>query len=161
MKKAIGLLMIWLCAWSLIGCSALSNGNASIQIVGHIRIDQDALQVDEVEIITLDDKDRMRELNLNPHELPNGYFIREIDSEPKVYSLTDQTLYNFTDVMLLFIDEKEADGNRRYSTTKKEEFMEYLYSNFGGEPPAQRVPFFIEVLDGKVISITEQFIYTQ
>ncbi len=77
-------------------------------------------------------KKRLQELNIKPIELPNGYYIRKLDSETRFFDITDQTIYTFTDVMLLFIGEEGADTNRIYSTTKKEEFVEHLYSNFGG-----------------------------
>ncbi len=44
---------------------------------------------------------------------------------------------------------------------KKKSLWSICTQILGGDPPAQKVPFFIEVKDGKVISITEEFIYTQ
>ena len=39
--------------------------------------------------------------------------------------------------------------------------MQHLTTSYTDDPPAQKVPFFIEVKDGKVISIIEEFIFTQ
>lgn len=55
---------------------------------------------------------------------------------------------------------KDEDGDRLYTTTKKEEFILHLNESYSDSPQAQKVPFFIEVKDGKVISITEKFEFT-
>lgn len=39
--------------------------------------------------------------------------------------------------------------------------MLHLNTSYSDEPPAGKVPFFIEVKEGKVISITEKFMFTQ
>ena len=64
----------------------------------------------------------------------------------------------FTDFNLLFIN--EANTTRIYETTKKQEFIEgSSYQDISLEE--QKIPYFLSVYDKKVISITEEFIYTQ
>lgn len=43
---------------------------------------------------------------------------------------------------------------------QKEDFIQHLNKSYYDSPPAQKVPFFIEIQDGKVISITEKIEYT-
>ena len=60
--------------------------------------------------------------------------------------------------VFLFI--KEDDDERLYTTIKKEEFIQHLNKSYSDLPPAQKVPFFVEVKDGRVISITEKIEFT-
>ena len=107
----------------------------------------------------IEDIERIAELELNQKDdLPNGYYIYNPDMEKNKYDLTDKTSYTFVDSNLLFINDE--GGDRSYTTTKKEEFIQHLRTSYSDVPPAQGVPFFIEVKDGKVISITEKLEFT-
>ena len=56
-------------------------------------------------------------------DLPNGYHVYNSDTEIEIYELTGETVYNFVDVDLRFINDE--DGDRSYTTTKKEEFIQH------------------------------------
>lgn len=131
----------------------------SALIIGYIEIDGNVLYVDDVEVIMLDNRDRMMELGLTDEDLPNGYFIYNPNIEKNTYELTADTIYTFTDYHLLYIE--EADGDRIYRTTEIEHFMNHLNTSYSDQPPASKVPFFIEVKEGEVVSITEEFQFTQ
>ena len=131
-------------------------------LAAHIFIDGNTLYLDEVEIVTTEDEDRITELGLTvKNDLPSGYHIHNPVTEIISYELTDDTEYTFTDYELLYV--KEADGNRVYVTTEVDEFINgSSYQDIPlQEPEIPRIPYFLELHDGKVISITEKFIYTQ
>ncbi len=127
-------------------------------ITGYIVIENNLLYLDEVEIITMENKERIEELGLKDTDMPNGYSIYNADVEKQTFKLTNKTTYTFVDYNLLFVEEE--DGDRLYTTAKKEEFIQHLNISYSDSPPAQKVPFFLEVKDGKVISITEKFEFT-
>ena len=128
--------------------------------VGHIVIEDNILHFKEVEIVEWDDQERVKELGLNESDFPNGYSIIQKNNVETSFELTDETIYTFTDVYHFFINESES--NRLYTTTKKDEFLKHLGEyNLNDIPLSeQTLPYFIEVMDGKVISITEKFKYT-
>jgi hypothetical protein len=78
--------------------------------------------------------------------------------EKQTFEITKETTYTFVDYSFLFIEDEVDD--RLYTTTNKEEFILHLNESYSDSPPAQKVPFFIEVKDGKVISITEKIEFT-
>lgn len=128
-------------------------------ITGYMVIEDNILYLDEVEIITIENKDRIEELKLKQNvDMPNGYYIYNAEIEKQTFELTNETTYSFVDYNLLFV--KNEDGERLYTTTKKEEFILHLNKSYSDSPPAQKVPFFLEVKDGKVISIKEKFEFT-
>lgn len=90
--------------------------------------------------------------------MPGGYFVRNLNNDRRVYELTDETVFNFVDFNLLFIDDEY--GDRQYTTTDKDEFILHLMTNYHDRPPAQTVPFFLEIQDGRVVSVTENFAFT-
>lgn len=128
--------------------------------VGHIVIEDNILHFREVEIVEWNDQERVKELGLNESDFPNGYSIIDKNNGETSFELTDETIYTFTDVNLLFVNEPES--NRLYTTTKKEEFLKHLgeYNSNDILLLEQKLPYFIEVMDGKIISITEKFKYT-
>ncbi|MEG2374915.1 MAG: hypothetical protein RSB43_10990 [Niameybacter sp.] len=128
-------------------------------LVGYMSIEEDKIYWDEVELVTSAEEERIAELDLTiEDDLPNGYYIYNPIVEVVVFHLTEDTVYTFTDVGLHFV--KEAEGNRIYETTKQEEFLEA--SSYEDKPLAdQGIPYFIKAHNKKVISITEELIYTQ
>lgn len=140
-----------------IGRWAVSSGAKEIK--GYMIIQDNILYLDELEIITLEDTKRIDELGLEPAaDMPDGYYIYNADTEQQEFALTDKTTYTFVDFNLLFV--KDEDGDRQYTTTNKAEFLQYLDTSYADYPRAHRVPFFIKVKNGKVISVTEKFEYT-
>lgn len=130
-------------------------------IAGYMVIEGNLLYLDEVEILTREDTERIEELELELGEnitMPSGYHIYNADTEKQAFEITKETTYTFYDYSFLFI----ADGvdDRLYTTSKKEEFTLHLNKSYSDSPPAQKVPFFIEVQDGKVINIKEEIGFT-
>ncbi|WP_326907636.1 M56 family metallopeptidase [Sedimentibacter sp. MB31-C6] len=136
--------------------------NSSIPrlITGYMVIEDDLLYIDEVEIIYREDTERIEELEELGESIttPSGYHIYNPDTDKQTFKITKETTYTFVDYSFLFLEDGVAD--RLYTTTNKEEFMLHLDESYSDSPPAQKVPFFIEVKDGKVISITEKIEFT-
>ncbi|MDD3571312.1 MAG: hypothetical protein PHY44_09455 [Lachnospiraceae bacterium] len=144
----------------IFGCSkTVTNEAEPQQLSAYINIEGNEVQFDEVEIVTTDDTERIQDLGLTiENDLPSGYHIYNQTVDVESYQLTDETKYIFTDFNQLFVDPKVE--NRLYETTNKEEFLEgSSYSDVPLED--QKIPYFLEVSNGRVISITEKFIYTQ
>lgn len=165
MKKTIALLIVALSVFTLVGCTNNGEGNSQAgveELVGHMVIKDDTLHFDSVEIVKLEDKERMEELMLTDEDMPNGYSIINENQEEETYELADEVEYIFTDLSLDFVDESEADGDRLYITNDKEEFLQHLNEYNLNDIPLfeQTIPYFIEVKDGKVIKIEEKFEYT-
>ena len=128
-------------------------------IAGYMVIEDNLLYLDEVEIITREDKERIEELILEENvDMPGGYHIYNENEDIQTFELTNETSYTFVDYNFSFV--KNEDGDRVYTTTKKEDFIQHLNKSYSDLPPAQKVPFFVEVKDGRVISITEKIEYT-
>jgi hypothetical protein len=162
MKKSIILLIIAL-LFSIIGCAKIGvedPENETEALVGYIVIEDNNLHFDQVEIVKREDKERMEELDLDESDVPSGYAIINENQEKTTYELADTVVYKFTDLHLNFIEESE--GDRVYITTMKDEFLKHLGEYNLNEIPLfeQRIPYFIEVQNGKVISIEEKFEYT-
>jgi len=160
MKKSIIILSVILFLFALTGCSETENRlyTKPDSLVGYIVIKDNTLHFDEVEIVEREDKERVSELGLSDTDMPNGYIIINENKEEMTLELSDEVIYTFTDVNLNFV--KESEGNRLYTTTKKDEFIRHLGKINDFPLSEQKIPFFIEVKDGRVISITEKFEYT-
>ena len=102
----------------------------------------------------------MNELNLTEKDMPNGYSILRKNQADETYELADEVKYIFTDTNLNFIEESEAEGNRLYTTTKKDEFFIHLGDSNNNPLSEQKTPYFIKIQNGEVISIEEKFEYT-
>ena len=77
-------------------------------LAGYIVFDGNIIYLDEVEIITREDKDRIAELGLKDSDMPNGYCIHNLSNEKTSFELTDETSYSFTDYNLLFVENPEG-----------------------------------------------------
>lgn len=53
--------------------------------IGHISIEKDTLYLDEVEWITDENQDRIKELELSQSDMPNGYYIYIIQEQTKFH----------------------------------------------------------------------------
>lgn len=157
--KSVALILIVVLIIIVCSSSQLLDKNGDVQtVVGYIYIDGDTLYIDEVEIITRDDKERIKELGLiENRDYPSGYCIHNVTKESDTFKLTKDTLYQFRDLELFFV--KDAEGSRIYETTDVEEF--YKGSSYRNVPlEEQRIPYIIEVHNGKVQKIIEKFEYT-
>ena len=84
---------------------------------------------------------------------PNGYLVKPLSRDIISFELTEETVFTFTDVALLFVD-GEAVPTRRYYTTVLEEFLTHRAS-------VDTVIVFIQIQNGRVVSVTEEFLFTQ
>lgn len=159
MKKVMALLSIIIFMYTTSGCAEGKEQPVSEpeSLAGYIVIEDNKLYLKEVEIITPADEERMAELGLEQEDMPSGYHINNLNTL-YTFELTDETIYAFVDFHLLFVEDE--NGDRKYTTTKKEEFIQHLNTSYYDFPPAQQVPFFVQVKDGKVITITERFEFT-
>ncbi|MDD3297874.1 MAG: M56 family metallopeptidase [Firmicutes bacterium] len=96
-----------------------------------------------IEWLTLDDTERLKELNIDPDDLPNGFYIHKPHDYPMFHQVTENTQYNIIDWGMEIT----------HKSVTLEEFLEHLeqYSDFVP-------PFRIVTKDGYVQSITEQYI---
>lgn len=165
MKKMIPLFLMIL---AMTGCNGTKDQSVDKDqviapevesVTGYIEIKDNQVYLDEVEIVTLENEARIKELGLiAENDLPNGYYIYNSEVEVVELELTGDTSYTFTDARLLYI--KDDGGNRLYETTNKQEFMEgSSYQEVALEE--QKIPYFLTICEGKINSITEEFIYTQ
>ena len=111
-------------------------------------VDNKIVMCEEIEYITREDTDRVNELGLKEIDMPNGYYINKSD-EIKEYTLSDDTIYNIIDWHNQFVAEGE---DRNYTTTKYDEFLQYLSSYHNSVPG---MPFIMKIKDNQIISITE------
>ncbi len=105
--------------------------------------------VDIVEYVSDEDTERIAELNLTDFDMPNGYYINNPEIELEEYVLTETSTYSFIDWKNDFV---EFGEDRRVDTTDKKDFIKYLNSYENSQP---KMPFFLDIVDGKVIKITE------
>ena len=128
----------------------------------YLTIENGRAYLDEVEIITAEDGDRIKELGLNSEfDLISGYYIHNEREETTVYTLTDETVYRFLDIGQRYTSEEGLN----YETTSLEEFLagsSYVSNTASESPdlPTGRIPYFVEVEGRNVVSITEEFSYT-
>ncbi|NLK43215.1 MAG: hypothetical protein GX300_02345 [Tissierellia bacterium] len=158
MKKTIVLLFIVFLIFSVIGCT--TTAEEIEEVTGYIVIKDNVLHLRQVEIVHIDDKEIMDEFNLTEEDMPNGYAILRKNQADETYELSDEVEYIFTDINLNFIEESEAEGNRLYTTRKIEEFLMHLGDLNKIPLSEQKIPYFIKIKNGKVISIEEKLEYT-
>lgn len=160
MKKLMVLFIALVFVLAIAGCT--KNGEQPVteseSLAGYMVIEDNTLYLTEVEVIMSEDKERIIEFGLTVQDMPNGYYIRNLDKEKESYVLTEETTYTFVDFNLLFVE--GTDGDRLYTTMEKEEFIQHLNTSYSDSPPAQNVPFFIQIRDGKVTNVTEKFEFT-
>ena len=148
------IILLFIAIFVLSGCGA---GEVE-SLAGYMVIEGNLLRLDEVELITTEDSERVAKLGLSESDMPGGYCIYNEEENWQELKLTNKTTYTFVDYNMLFVKDKNSD--RLYTTTKKEEFIQHLETSYTDSPPAQTVPFFVEIKDGKLISVTEEFRFT-
>lgn len=151
--KQIGIMVLML-SLLVIGCQNTDKANSKVnELCGFLKsIDETSITIDEAEYITLENSQRMKELNLTEEDLLNGYYIYNPEETTKEYLLTSDTVYHFIDWGRNFTDSNEpAEVN--ISTTDINDFIQYIDTYINSQPG---MPFFFEI-DGKnVVSITEK-----
>ncbi|MBO4950888.1 MAG: hypothetical protein J6E38_07735 [Clostridia bacterium] len=151
MKKFVLLFLIVVCMFSVCACNNNTVVENKTEICAFVKeIKDNVIVVDIAEFITTEDTDRVAELKLTNFDMPNGYYINNTEIELKEYKLTKDTVYNFIDWKNDFV-EKGAD--REFSTKNKDDFVKYLNTYENSQP---QMPFFFDIADNEVISITEK-----
>lgn len=102
-----------------------------------------SFNLDRVEWLTLDNAERLRQLNVNPGDLPNGFYIHNPNTYPQHFGGTDETRFSIID------PEKGAS----HKDVTMEEFKDHLEGFTDFSPP-----FRIVTKDGYVQSIEEQYL---
>jgi len=105
--------------------------------------DRFSFHLDPVEWLILKDGERLKELNVNPDDLPNGYYIYNPNSYPMFFQGTGETRFRIID---------PEEGIRHKDVTMGE-FKDYLEEFTDFTPP-----FRIVTKDGYVQSVEEQYV---
>ena len=105
--------------------------------------DRFSFHLDPVEWLTLDDRERLENLQINPDDLSDGYYIYNPNTYPLYFQGTEKTRFRVVDGVL--------DAGHKDMT--EEEFNDYLEKFMDGASP-----FWIVTKDGFVQSIEEQSI---
>lgn len=163
MKKSYVLLFIILLLFTTVGCSKgkefLSKSEVE-SLVGYMVLKDNTLYFDEVEIVKAEDEKRLKELGLKASDMVTTYIIINEKEEEISFELAEEVKYTFTDFDKTPDPEKKSDENRLHTTTKKEEFINHLGDLNNIPLSEQKIPYFIKVQNGKVISIEEKLEYT-
>jgi len=102
-----------------------------------------------IEFIERNDKQRMAYFGLSFDDfMPSGWVAGYV-YEIRTFAITDETKFVFVDNLLLF--DTNPDGDRQYTTNVLDEFMQYFFPS---------VIHFIEVQDGNVIRLVQEFGFT-
>lgn len=102
-----------------------------------------SFHLDQIEWLTVDDTKRLNELNINPDDLPDGYYIHNPNNYPMFCQVVKETKY--------YIINQGEDTDVKPVTLQ--EFIKHL-KEFSSFTP----PFRIVEKDGYVQSITEQYV---
>jgi len=134
-----------------------SDSHGTKLLTGYVEIKDNLLYLDEVEIVWKEDKERIKELGLTESDKIGGYYVYNEDTEKQVYELTDDTAFTFPNMGLAYA--REDDDSKVYHIANNEDFIMHLDTSYNDSAPARKVPCFVEVKDGKVVSITEELTF--
>ena len=169
MKK---LLFIVLCAVVFAGCTS-REASETEHFVGYIYIVGNTLYINRVELTVFDAEGIYPGIDYTLYSdivivglddamaahMPSGYHTRHLGAEVLSFEITNETVFTFVDLHMYF--GTDETGNRLYSTTITNEFLQYHVSNFPfdyeGAPLYRRIPYFISVRDGQVLTLNESF----
>ena len=156
MKKKLGagLLLMLLCVAMLSGC-----GSKEETRLGFVHMDGDVLYFDEVEWITSEDTERMKELGLSEDDMMDGYYIYNEKEEDEALRTNESTSYTFYDWNALFVEATDEESysieKMLYTTKSAEEFKQDLDA-FG--EIAAGIPFWVTTKGKYVLEVKEQYI---
>jgi len=107
------------------------------------------MTIPSITFIERNDTDLMAELGLSLGSFtPSGYYVRE-SGVTRTFEITDETEFVFVDNLLLF--DTDLYGDRRHTTNSLDDFLEYFFPT---------VIHFIEVYDGRVVRLVQEFGFT-
>ncbi|MCL2674778.1 MAG: DUF4825 domain-containing protein [Defluviitaleaceae bacterium] len=121
-----------------------------------------------VELVSPFDYGRIEELGLDLETDFADYWPYEhrLDAETLSFEITDETVFIFVDYALA-LDDTAQDGSR-LAATGAEDFLAARGSEYGltdasrvGASTFRRIVYFVQVEDGQVVSVTEEFLFTQ
>ncbi|SKC36064.1 M56 family metallopeptidase [Maledivibacter halophilus] len=114
-----------------------------IGFISDFNIEKALFHLDRIEWLTDNDTERLRELNIDANDMPNGFYIHNPNKYPMYCEVTDQTQYSIIN----------WGEEITHKSVTLEEFIQYLeqYSEFAP-------PFRIVTKEGYVKSIIEQYV---
>jgi len=149
-KKSIVLVLIAALAMLLLSSceknekTKLETSSKKIGYIYNFDIQNKSFEFDEIEWITLEDTERLKELNINSDEdMPNGFYINNEKPDTKSYNVTDKTEYWIID----------WDKSGEVVNVDFNGFIDHLNKYTDYSPP-----FWIDIDDITVFSITEQYV---
>lgn len=108
------------------------------------------------------DSERLEEFGLSLYDFPSGihirpnwhseehwYYVEQAGIEVIAAKITDESEFVFVDNLLLF--DTNPEGSRLRITNEVDEFLQYLFPT---------VVHFVEVYDGRVIRLVQDFGFT-
>lgn len=102
--------------------------------------------LDQIEWLTIEDTARLKELNIDPDDLPNGYYIYNPTSYPMYHQCDNATKYSIIDFTV-------GDYGVSHKSVSATDFVKYL-SQFDDFIP----PFHVYTKDGFVKEVLEQYV---
>ncbi len=105
--------------------------------------------LDQIEWLTIGDTVRLKELNINPDDLPNGFYIYNPRTYPMYHQCNDETEFSIIDFEGAY---KEGEY-MVHKVVNATEFAEYL-KQFDDFIP----PFHVYTKDGYVKAVVEQYV---
>ena len=129
----------------------------TINMVAYIAFKDDKLIIDEVELIKVEDTNRLKKLDVQvSKEMPNGDRLYNEDEKLLEIVISPNIVYRFTDQNRIYEKQKM---DKVYETDKLDQFYEGSSYQQGTTIEEQNIPYFIEIIDGKVARVTEEYIY--
>jgi len=156
----------------------MDNVTSIENLAGHVTISGNILHLDEVRVIIYDflyphhsfsrhagenitivaygDTEKLNELGLEAggdwlEKYPSGYSVEQLGKETASFELTNDTVFTFVDTGFLFLDDSYM--NRTYHTRIVDEFLMHRSDS--------NTILFVQVQNGRVISVVEELLLTQ
>ena len=114
-----------------------------IGYISNFNVDTSSFYLDKIEWLTLDDTERLNQLNIDPNDMANGFYIHNPDSYPMHCMITTRTQYTVIN----------RDGEATHKPVTIQEFIKYLEQFTDFTPP-----FRVITKDGYVQSVIEQYV---
>ncbi|MEA4816180.1 MAG: hypothetical protein VB120_04905 [Lachnospiraceae bacterium] len=149
-KKSVTLIFLAVFGMlALSGCqknekAELETGSKKIGYIRNFDSENKSFKFDEIEWITLEDTEKIKELNINPdRDMPNGFYINNAEPDTENYKVTDKTEYQIID----------WDNSGEAAAVDLNGFTDHL-NGYTDYTPL----FWIDIDDNTALSITEQYV---